>query len=51
MKTKLDQYMQLNVLPYGGDYDPPEIVLCAANKYGEVILAGVRHGDDVMCNI
>lgn len=40
-------------LPYGGDYNPPERIVCAANKYlnhtgEEVIIAGVRHACDVM---
>ena len=41
----------LSSLPYGSEYYPPERILCAANRYGYVILAGVRHGCGVMSNI
>ena len=41
----------LSVLPYGGDYNPPERIVCAANKYGNLILAGVRHGCDIMFGV
>lgn len=37
-------------LPDGGDYDPPERIVCAANKYGELVIAGVRHGCDTLCD-
>ena len=42
MQTNLDQ------LPNGGDYNPPERIVCAANKYGDLIIAGVRHGCNTM---
>lgn len=41
----------LSSLPDGSEYDPPERILCAANRYGYVILVGVRHGCDFMSNI
>ena len=47
MKTDLDK------LPFGSDYNPPERIVCAANQYenhlGEkVVIAGVRHACKVM---
>ena len=41
----------LSSLPDGSEYDLPERILCAANRYGYVILVGVRHGCDVMENV
>ncbi len=38
----------LSNLPFGSDYDPPERIICAANKYGDTVLCGVRHGCDNM---
>lgn len=35
-------------LPNGADYNPPERIVCAANKYGDQVIAGVRHGCDAM---
>ena len=40
----------INKLPQGDEYDPPERIVCAANIYGSQIIAGVRHGCDVMCD-
>lgn len=44
MQTDLDK------LPNGEDYDPPERIVCAANKYGDLVIAGVRHGCDALCD-
>lgn len=44
MQTNLDN------LPNGSEYDPPERIVCAANKYGDIVIAGVRHGCDTMCD-
>ena len=41
----------LDNLPSGSDYDPPERIVAAANKYGDVILAGVRHGSEDMYSL
>lgn len=30
--------------------DIPERIVCAANKYGDQVIAGVRHGCDAMCD-
>ena len=30
--------------------DVPERIVCAANKYGDLIIAGVRHGCNAMCD-
>lgn len=38
----------LDELPFGNEYSPPERIVCAANKYGELVIAGVRHGCPVM---
>lgn len=43
-----DDEWWLSVLPYGAYYDPPERIVCAANKYCEdgaedITLLGVRH--------
>lgn len=40
-------------LPSGSDYSPPERIVCAANQYlnhnnKTVVIAGVRHACDVM---
>lgn len=35
-------------LPFGNSYNPPERIVCAANKYGDVVLAGVRHACGAM---
>lgn len=40
-----------NKLPQGNEYDPPERIVAAANKYGDVILVGVRHGSDDMYSL
>lgn len=44
----------LTGLPFGSEYNPPERILCAANKvvftrYGDVerVIPCVRHGDDL----
>lgn len=42
MQTDLDK------LPFGSDYNPPERIVCAANKYGELVIAGIRHGCDTL---
>lgn len=34
----------LDNLPSGYEYDPPERIVSAANRYGDVVLSGVRHG-------
>lgn len=39
----------LDQLPTDG-FDVPERIVCAANKYGEMVIAGVRHGCDTMCD-
>lgn len=49
--NNLDDYMYLNTLPYDGDYTPPERIVCAANKYGDVVLCGVRHGSEDMYSL
>ncbi len=41
----------INKLPQGSEYDPPERIVSAANKYGDVILVGVRHGSDDMYSL
>lgn len=41
----------LRFIPSGQDYDPPERIVCAANKYGDVVLAGVRHACPAMAGI
>lgn len=46
-----ENYMYLNTLPYGGDFDPEERIVCAANRYGDVVLAGVRHGCENMYSL
>lgn len=39
----------LSNLPFGSEYDPPERIVCAANKYGDnFVLAGVRHACPTM---
>lgn len=43
--------MHLNTLPYGAYFDPEERIVCAANRYGDVVLAGVRHGCDNMYSV
>lgn len=30
--------------------DIPERIVCAANKYGDLVITGVRHGCDAMCD-
>lgn len=51
MDKNLESYMYLNNLPNGSTYDPPERIVCAANKYGDVILCGVRHGSEDMYSL
>lgn len=46
-----ENYMYLNTLPYGADFDPEERIVCAANRYGDVVLAGVRHGCENMYSL
>lgn len=41
----------LTNLPFGSDYDPPEMIVCAANSYGDTIIPGVRHADAWMSGI
>lgn len=38
----------VNNLPSGSEYDPPERIVGACNRYGDVLLVGVRHGGDDM---
>lgn len=45
--------MNLDNLPNGSEYDPPERIVCAANSYADHkgnirIIAGVRHACDAM---
>ena len=41
----------LNSLPGPDDrIDVPERIVCAANKYGDLVITGVRHGCDAMCD-
>lgn len=40
----------LNSLPFDVEYNPPERIVCAANKYGDTIIAGVHHGCKVLCD-
>lgn len=40
----------LDLLPFGSDYNPPERIVCAANQYGEIVIAGVRHSCNAMCD-
>ena len=49
--NNLDDYMYLNMLASDGDYSSPERIVCAANKYGDVILCGVRHGSEDMYSL
>ena len=35
-------------LPFGSEYNPPERIVCACNKYGDILLPGVRHGSGDM---
>ena len=51
MNKNLESYMYLNNLPNGSTSDPSERIVCAANKYGDVILCGVRHGSDDMFSL
>ena len=41
----------LDNLPFGSEYDPPERIVCAANRYGRLVIAGVRHGCETMQHI
>lgn len=41
----------LDNLPSGSDYDPQERIVCAANRYGGVILVGVRNGSSDMYSL
>lgn len=41
----------INKLPQGGEYDPPERIVAAANKYGDTLLVGVRHGSEDMYSL
>ena len=41
----------LDNLPNGSEYDPPERIVSAANRYGDVILLGVRHGSEDMYSL
>ena len=43
--------MYLNTLPYGANFDHEERIVCAANRYGDVVLAGVRHGCENMYSL
>lgn len=45
-----NKHTSLDKLPDGSEYSPPERIVCAANKYGDIVIAGVRHGCDVMYN-
>ena len=45
----------LNNLPFGSEYDPPERIVCAANEYtlllsddDPIIILGIRHSCDFM---
>ncbi|EQA7786777.1 hypothetical protein ACX818_001371 [Acinetobacter baumannii] len=42
--------MDVNSLPNGKDHQIPERIVCAANKYGDIIITGVRHASDEMCD-
>lgn len=47
--SSLKEYLES--LPQAGDkVDIPERIVCAANKYGSLVIAGVRHGCDAMCD-
>lgn len=41
----------INKLPQGSEYDPPERIVTACNRYGDVILVGVRHGSEDMYSL
>lgn len=41
----------LENLPDGSKYNPPERIVCAANKYNDVVIPGIRHGCNAMCDI
>jgi len=41
----------LESLPNGDEYSPPERIVCAANAYGDLVVAGVRHNCGVMSDI
>lgn len=41
----------LKSLPFGNEYNPPERIVCAANKYNDVVIPGIRHGCNAMCDI
>jgi hypothetical protein len=41
----------LDNLPSDCEYVPPERIVSAANKYGDVILVGVRHGSEDMYSL
>lgn len=41
----------LDLLPNGSEYNPPERIVCAANIYGDLVLAGVRHACGAMRGI
>ena len=47
----MDNLDYLNSLPNDSEYVVPERIVCAANKYGNVVLAGVRHGCDNMFSL
>lgn len=38
-------------LPKGSEYSPPERIVCAANKYGSLVIAGVRHACSTMYGV
>ena len=41
----------INKLPSGNDYDPPERIVAACNNYGKLIVVGVRHGSGDMYSL
>lgn len=38
-------------LQNGSEYDPPERIVGACNRYGDTLLVGVRHGSDDMYSL
>lgn len=41
----------INNLPNGSDYSPPERIVSACNRHGDTLLVGVRHGSDDMYSV
>lgn len=38
-------------LPNGSEYSPPERIVSACNRHGETLLVGVRHGSEDMYSL